>query len=152
MQFKGLISRFYMFFGTWNPNAMSTLQSEVELMVFLHMRSDKITKTAKNALKMPFEDLVSRIYMFFGTRIPNLRFILKPEVEFMVFLRMRSNKITKTLKNVLKIQFEGLISRAYMFFGTGNRNLRSFLKPEVENIVFLRMRGNNITKNGRKCP
>ncbi len=53
--------------------------------------------------------------MFFGTENPNLKSISKPEVELMVFLRMRSNTITKTLKNVLKIQFEGLISRMYMF-------------------------------------
>ena len=68
-------------------------------MVFLRMRSNKITKTAKNALKMQFECLISRVYMFFCTRNPNLRSIYKPEVELMVFLRMRSNKITKTAKN-----------------------------------------------------
>ncbi len=45
---------------------------------------------------------------------------------------MRSNKITKNAENVLKTQFEGLISLVYMFFGTENLNLRSFLKPEVE--------------------
>ena len=55
-------------------------------------------------------------------------------------------------KNVSKIQFEGLISCVYMFFGTGNPNLKSILKSEVELMVFLRMRGNKITKNGGKCP
>ncbi len=70
----------------------------------------------------------------------------------MVFLRMRSNKITKNEENVIKIQFGGLISRLYMFFGTGNPNLRSILKPEVELMVFLRMRSNKITKNALKCP
>jgi hypothetical protein len=69
----------------------------------------------------------------------------------MVFLRMRSNKITKNGKNAPKMQFEGLISRMYMFFGTRNPNLRSVLKPEVELRVFLRMRSNKITKNGDKC-
>jgi hypothetical protein len=40
----------------------------------------------------------------------------------MVFLRMRSNKITKkTAKNALKMPFEGLISRAYMFLARGIR-------------------------------
>ena len=75
--------------------------------------------------------------MFFGTRNPNLRSILEPEVELMVFLRMRSNKITKTAKNAHKMRFEGLISRMYMFFGTRNPNLRSILKPEVQLMVFL---------------
>ena len=70
----------------------------------------------------------------------------------MVFLRMRSNKITKNGENALKMQFKGLISRMYMFFGTGNPNLRSILKPEVELMVFLRMCINKITKNGEKCP
>ena len=64
----------------------------------------------------------------------NLRsiLILKPEVKVMVFQRMRSDKITKNGENALKMQFEGLISRVYMFFGTGSPNLRSILKPEVE--------------------
>ncbi len=50
------------------------------------------------------------------------------------------------------MQFKGPISRMYMFFGTGNLNLRSILKPEVELMVFLRMRSNKITKNAVKCP
>ena len=49
------------------------------------------------------------------------------------------------------MQFKGLISRTYMFFGAGYPNLRSILKPEVELIVFLRMRSNKIVKNGAKC-
>ena len=101
---------------------------------------------------MQFEGLVSRVYMFFGTRNPNLRSVLKPEVELMVFLRMRSNKITKNGENALKMQFEGLVSRVYMFLGTKNLNLRSILKLEVELMVFLRMRSNKIAKNGEKCP
>ena len=44
---------------------------------------------------MRFEGLISRVYMFFGTMNPNFLSILKPEVDLMVFLRMRSNKITK---------------------------------------------------------
>ena len=35
------------------------------------------------------------LYMFFGTRNPKLMSILKPEVDLLVLLRMRSNKITK---------------------------------------------------------
>ncbi len=46
-------------------------------------------------LKCSFKAQFPRLYMFFGTRSPNLMSILKPEVELMVFLRMRSNKITK---------------------------------------------------------
>ncbi len=69
-----------------------------------------------------------------------MRSISKPEVELMVLMRMHSNKSRKKLKNVLKVQSEGLISRVYMFFGTGNQHLRSILTPEVELTVFLRMR------------
>ncbi len=86
--------------------------------------------------------------MFFGTINLNLRSLLKTEVELMVFLRMRSNKITKNGENALKMQFEGQISHVYMFFGTRNRNLGSVVKPEVDLMVFLRMRSNKITKNG----
>jgi hypothetical protein len=43
------------------------------------------------------------------------------------------------------MQFEGLISRMYMFLFTSSPKLRSILKPEVELMVFLRMRSNNIT-------
>ena len=81
-----------------------------------------------------------------------MRFISKPEVELMVFLRMRSNKITKNGENAFKMQFEGLISRVYMFFGAKSPNLRSISKPKVELIVFLRMRSNKIAKNGETCP
>ena len=49
------------------------------------------------------------------------------------------------------MRFEGLISRMYMFFGMGNPNLRSILEPEVELMVFLRMRSNKITKNCEQC-
>ena len=94
-----------MFFCAWNPNLNSILKPEVELMVFLCMRNKKITKNVKNDIKMQFEGIISRVYMFFGTGNPNLRSILKPEVELMVFLRMRSNKNMKNAKNVLKIQF-----------------------------------------------
>ncbi len=106
------------------------------------------------ALKCSFKAQFGRVYMFFGTRNPNLTSILKPEVELMVFLRMRSNKITKTPKHVFKLQFEGLISHVYMCFGTGNPNLKSILIPEVVSTVFLRMRmrNNKITKKRRKCP
>ena len=70
------------------------------------------------------------MYTFFGTGNPNLRSVLKPEVELMVFLRMRRKNARKTVENAIKIQFEGVISRVYMFFGTRNPNLRSILKPE----------------------
>ena len=89
--------------------------------------------------------------MFFGTGSPNLRSILEPEVELMVFLRMRSNKITKNGENAPKTRFEGLISRIYLFFGTGNPNCRSILKPEVELMVLLRMRSIKIATNEEKC-
>ncbi len=39
--------------------------------------------------------------MFFGTTNPNLRPILNPEVDLMVFLRMRSNKNAKNAKKCL---------------------------------------------------
>ena len=81
---------------------------------------------------MRSEGVISRVYMFLGTGNPNLRSISKPEIESMVFLRMRSNKITKNGENDPKMQFEGLIlPRIYVFrfeksefdvhFETGNR-------------------------------
>jgi len=82
-------------------------------------------------LKCSFKAQIPRMYMLFGTRNPNLGSILKPEVELMVFLRMRRKILRKTAENAIKIQFEGVISRVYMFFGTSNPNLRSILKPEV---------------------
>ena len=56
--------------------------------------------------KCTFKAQCPRIYMFFGTGIPNLSCIFKPEVELIVFLRMRSNKITKNAENVRKIQLK----------------------------------------------
>ena len=44
---------------------------------------------------MPFEGFISRVYMLLGSRNQNLNPILKPEAAIMVFLRMRSDKITK---------------------------------------------------------
>ncbi len=49
------------------------------------------------------------------------------------------------------MQFKRLIFRLYKFFGTENPNLRSILKPEVELMVFLRMRSKKNTKNAVKC-
>ena len=116
MQFEGLISRVYMFFGMGNPNLRSILDPEVELMVFLRMRSNEITKNGENAPKMQFEGIISRKYMFFGTRNPNFRSILKPEVELMLFLRMRSEKIKKNGKIALKTQFKGPTSACLYVF------------------------------------
>ena len=56
------------------------------------------------------------MYMFFGARSPNLRSILQPEVELMVFLRMRSEKIKKNGKNALKTQFKGPTSACLYVF------------------------------------
>ncbi len=44
-----------------------------------------------------------------------MRSILKPEVYLVMFLRMRSDETWR--KNSLKMQFGGLISRAYIFLG-----------------------------------
>jgi len=45
--------------------------------------------------------------MFFGTGNPNLMSVLKPEVELMVFLRLRSNKnMKKRWKMSLKFSFK----------------------------------------------
>ena len=41
---------------------------------------------------------------------------MTPEVELMVFLRMRSDKITKNGENAIKMQFEGLISPCVYVF------------------------------------
>ena len=142
--FKAQFSRVYMFFGTKNPNLGSILKAEVDLMVFLYMFSNKITKNGGNAFRMQFEGLISRVYMSFGTMNMNLRPILKPEVDIMVLLRMRSNKITTTGGNAFKMQFGGLNSRVCMFVGTTNPNLRSILKPEVALLVLLHMRSDKI--------
>ena len=64
---------------------------------------------------MRSEGVISRVYMFLGTRNPNLRSISKPDVDLMVFLRMSSNKITKNGEKAPKMQFEGLISSIYIF-------------------------------------
>ena len=67
----------------------SVLKPEVELVIFLCMNSDKITKNGDNGLKMSFEGLISAyMYIFLETGNSILRSILKPAVEEMVFLRM----------------------------------------------------------------
>ena len=111
MQSGGIISRGYMFFDTKNQN----LRPEVELVVFLRMRSNKSRENTENAIKMQFEGVISRACMFLDTRSPNLWSIFKPEVKLLVFLRKQSNKITKTSINAIKMQFESLISQVYMF-------------------------------------
>jgi hypothetical protein len=54
---------------------------------------------------MHFEGLITRVYMFFGTRSQNVRSVLKAEVELMEFRRMHSDKLTKNGENALKMQF-----------------------------------------------
>ena len=102
---------------------------------------------------MQFEGLISRVYMFFGTRSQNVRSVLKAEVELMEFRRMHSDKLTKNgekcPKNaVLRRKF----SRLKCFFDTGNPKSWSTLKPEVglELTVFRRIISNKITKTGEK--
>jgi hypothetical protein len=65
MPFKGRIPRMYMFFDTGNPKLRSISKPEVELMGYLRMRSKKITKKTKNAIKMPFEGLSSLMFYVF---------------------------------------------------------------------------------------
>ena len=81
---------------------------------------------------------------------PNLRSILKPAVTLLVFLHMRSNKITKNTENTLYMPFERPISHVFIIFRHGNPNLRSILTPEVVIVVFLRTRSDKITKNAPK--
>ena len=69
---------------------------------------------------------------------------MKLEVELVLFLRMRGNTSAKKDESALKMRFEGLISRAYMLFDTGNPNLRSIFKAEVVIMVLLRMRNNKV--------
>ena len=65
------------------------MKAEVELVIFLCMNSDTITKNGDNGLKMSFEGLISAyMYIFLETGNSILRSILKPAVEEMVFLRM----------------------------------------------------------------
>ena len=98
---------------------------------------------------MHFEGLITRVYMFFGTRSQNVRSVLKAEVELMEFRRMHSDKLTKNGENaVLRRKF----SRSKCFFDTGNPKSWSTLKPEVglELTVFRRIISNKITKTGEK--
>jgi len=89
--------------------------------------------------------------MFFGTGNPTFGFILKPEVELVVFLRMGSNKITKNCESVLEMQFEGLVSRVYVF-RHNESELEVHFEKEVELMVFLRMRSKKSRKTTEKCP
>ncbi len=61
-------------------------------------------------------------------------------------------QIVKSSKKGSKWRFLRQSLIPYMFFGTRNPNLRSFLKPEVELMVYLRMRSDKITKKRRKTP
>ena len=92
------------------------------------------------------------MYMFFGAGNPNLRSILKPEVELIVVLRMRSNKITKNGETAIKMQFQSPISTyVYVFryeesefgvhFETGSRINGVSAHAQKK-----------IPKNGGKCP
>jgi len=77
------------------------------------------------------------MYMFFGAGNPNMRSILKPEVELMVFLRMRNNKINeKRRKMPLKMQFQGPNFPCVHVFGHEKPEFEVRLKPEVELMVF----------------
>ena len=62
-------------------------------------------------LKRSFKADVPLVYMLFGTRNLIWRSILTPEVELMVFLRMRSDKITKNGKMPLKRSFKAKFPR-----------------------------------------
>ena len=52
-------------------------------------------------------EIFAHVYTLFGRKSPNLRSVLKPKIELMVFLRMRSDKVTKIGENALKMQFYG---------------------------------------------
>ena len=81
-----------------------------------------------------------------------MRSILKPEVELMVFLRMRSDKITKNGEKCPKMQFQSPIS-TYLYgfpyeesefgvhFETGSRINGVSAHAQKK-----------MTKNGGKCP
>ena len=72
--------KWYMCFGTENPNFMTILKPEVELMVFLRMRRIKITKIG--GPREHFSTQLIRILLsgrcsFFKIRISNVRSVLK---------------------------------------------------------------------------
>jgi len=71
------------------------LKPAVAALVFLRTRRNKITKKAEKTLYMPFERPISHVFNIFRHGNPNLKSILKQEVVIVVFLRMRSDKITK---------------------------------------------------------
>ncbi len=89
---------------------------------------------------MELVGVIFRVYIFLGTRNMNTRFVLKPEVELMVFLRMRSKKYHEKRRKCHKMEHVGVIYRVYIFLGTRNMNTRYILKPEVGLVVFVRMR------------
>jgi len=84
-----------------------------------------------------------RVYTYFGTTNPNLRSILKPEVELMCFCAcaVKKNHEKRHYNAVWRPNFPSLY-----VFRTRNPKLRSVLKPEVEFMVFLRMRINKINE------
>ncbi len=65
MELSGLNFRVCIVVGTGNPNMRSILKPEVELMVFLPIRSSKITKNADKAIKNgPCRPNFPRVYIF----------------------------------------------------------------------------------------
>ena len=96
------------------------------------MCSDKFVKKGKETpLKRSFKAQVPRIYMYryifrYEELELNVRSIVQPEVEVMVFQRMRSDKITKNGENALKMQFEGLISACIYLSKRGIRTWGPF--------------------------
>ena len=56
---------------------------------------------------MQFDGLSFQVYMFVGTRNSILMSTFQPEVDLVVFLRIRRTK--KITKNAAKMQFDGLI-------------------------------------------
>jgi len=101
--------------------------------------------------KCSFKAQCPRMYMLFGTRNPNLGSILKPEVELMVFLRMRSNKITKNGENAIKMQFQSQISASIYVFWYEESEFEVYFETGSRINGVLRMRSGKITKNGEKC-
>ncbi len=90
--------------------------------------------------------------MFFGTVNPNLRSVLKPEVEIMVFLRMRSNKITKNAgKCPSNTVLRPNVPRVYVFrHGESNFEVQFETGSKINGVS--RMRSNRNVKNAEKRP
>ena len=119
-------------------NLMSFLKQEVELVVFLRMRSN--TKNAENATKMRFEGIISCVIYVFRNRESEskARFETGGRTNgfygHAVTQKCHSNSISRPTFSRMRC------------FGTRNPNLISVLKSEIVYLVLVRKRSDKSKK------